>query len=41
MEEILTIMNKGEDNLSEVEGNRLLLMALAAERFENLHYPFP
>ncbi|REA57794.1 transcriptional regulator [Dyadobacter luteus] len=41
MKEILTLMNKGEGNLSENETNKLRQMAIAAEEYEDLHYPLP
>ena len=41
MKEILTLMNKGEGNLSEEEVNKLRTMALSAEKYEDTHYPFP
>ena len=41
MKEILTLMNKGEGNLSEEEVNKLRNMALSAEKYEDTHYPLP
>jgi HTH-type transcriptional regulator/antitoxin HigA len=41
MKEILTLMNKGEGNLSENETNKLRQMAIAAEEYEDLHYRLP
>jgi HTH-type transcriptional regulator/antitoxin HigA len=41
MKEILTLMNKGEGNLSENETRKLRDMAIAAEEYEDLHYPLP
>lgn len=41
MKEILTLMNKGEGNLSEQEVNKLRTMALSAEKYEDTHYPLP
>lgn len=41
MKEILALMNKGEGNLSENETHKLRQMAIAAEEYEDLHYPLP
>ena len=41
MKEILSLMNKGEDNLSKTEEWKLRKMAVAAEEFEDNHYPLP
>ena len=39
MKEILALMNKGEENLSKTETWKLQKMAVAAEAFEDMHYP--
>ncbi|WP_031526430.1 helix-turn-helix domain-containing protein [Dyadobacter crusticola] len=41
MAEILTLMNRGEGNLSKTEQEKLRKMAIAAEAFEDTHYPLP
>lgn len=41
LEEILVLMNKGEGNLSTAELKKLRSMAVAAEVYEEIHYPFP
>ncbi|MCF0063359.1 helix-turn-helix transcriptional regulator [Dyadobacter chenwenxiniae] len=41
MKEILSLMNKGEGNLSKTEAWKLRKMAVAAEEFEDVHYPLP
>jgi antitoxin component HigA of HigAB toxin-antitoxin module len=41
MTEIFTLMDKGEGNLSKLEVSKLRKMALAAEAFEDIHYPLP
>ena len=41
MKEILSLMNKGEGNLSKTEEWKLRKMAVAAEEFEDNHYPLP
>ena len=41
MKEILALMNKGEGNLSENEVKKLRQMAIAAEEYEDIHYPLP
>ncbi|NIJ54439.1 helix-turn-helix domain-containing protein [Dyadobacter arcticus] len=41
MKEILALMNKGEGNLSKNEVWKLQKMAVAAEEFEDIHYPLP
>lgn len=41
MKDILTLMNKGEGNLSKMEIQKLKNMAEAAEAFEDTHYPLP
>ncbi|WP_215233077.1 helix-turn-helix domain-containing protein [Dyadobacter linearis] len=41
MEEIYGLMSRGEQNLSEVETEKLRVMAIAAEQYEELHFPFP
>lgn len=38
MEEILVLMNKGEENLSESELDEILEMALLAQAYEKEHY---
>ncbi|MFC1226596.1 helix-turn-helix domain-containing protein [Pedobacter sp. BG31] len=35
MVEVYSLMNKGEDNLSDTELNRLQILSLEAERYEN------
>ncbi len=39
MEEILALMNKGEEELTENECKKLRSMALAAQEYEQKHYP--
>ena len=41
MKDILTLMNKGEGNLSPTEVQKLKTMSLAAEKYEDKHYPLP
>ncbi|MCE6987959.1 type II toxin-antitoxin system HigA family antitoxin [Dyadobacter sp. CY323] len=41
MKEIFSLMNKGEGNLSKNEEWKLRKMAVAAEEFEDNHYPLP
>ncbi|GGH49412.1 helix-turn-helix domain-containing protein [Dyadobacter endophyticus] len=41
MDEIYELMNRGEDNLTEDETNKLRAMAIAAEKYEEIHFPFP
>ncbi len=41
MQEINTLMKKGEKNLSPAELNRLRRMAEAAEAYEDIHDPLP
>lgn len=41
MSEILTLMNKGEGNLSRAEGTKLREMALAAQAYEKSIYTIP
>ncbi|MEO6285348.1 MAG: helix-turn-helix domain-containing protein [Dyadobacter sp.] len=41
MGEIRTLMDKGEGNLSASEVSKLRNMAVAAEEFEDFHYPLP
>ena len=41
MSEILTLMNKGEGNLSKTETNKLREMALAAQAYEKSIYTIP
>jgi len=41
MEEIYGLMSRGEANLSEAETERLRIMAVAAEQYEEIHFPFP
>ena len=41
MEEILSLMNKGEGNLTPAETEKLRNMALAAEAYEDRYYPMP
>lgn len=41
MDEILTLMNKGEGNLTKKESNQLRSMALAAQAYEKSIYTIP
>jgi HTH-type transcriptional regulator/antitoxin HigA len=41
MGEISSLMDKGEGNLTQSEVTKLRNMAVAAEEFEDFHYPFP
>ncbi len=41
MKNILTLMNKGEGNLSPAEVQKLKTLAIAAEKYEDTHYPLP
>lgn len=41
MDEIYDLMNRGEGNLSEDETNKLQAMVIAAEAYEDKHFPFP
>ena len=41
MDEIHDLMRKGEDNLTEEEMGKLGRMAIAAEAYEDMHFPFP
>ena len=41
MDEIYELMNRGEGNLTEDETNKLQAMAIAAEKYEDIHFPFP
>ena len=41
MKDILTLMNKGEGNLPPTEVQKLKTMSLAAEKYEDKHYPLP
>lgn len=41
MDEIYELMNRGEANLTEAEKDKVRDMALAAEAYEDEHFPFP
>nr|WP_295923193.1 helix-turn-helix domain-containing protein [uncultured Dyadobacter sp.] len=41
MDEIHELMTRGEGNLTEDETNKLRAMAIAAEKYEEIHFPFP
>ncbi|MGV3600405.1 MAG: helix-turn-helix domain-containing protein [Dyadobacter fermentans] len=41
MDEIYELMNRGEGNLSEDETNKLQAMVIAAEKYEDIHFPYP
>lgn len=41
MDEIYELMNRGEANLSETEKDKVYEMAVAAEAYEDKHFPFP
>jgi HTH-type transcriptional regulator/antitoxin HigA len=41
MDEIYELMTRGEGNLTEDETNKLQAMAIAAEKYEEIHFPFP
>jgi HTH-type transcriptional regulator/antitoxin HigA len=41
MGEISSLMDKGEGNLTQSEVTKLRNMAVAAEEFEDFHYPLP
>jgi antitoxin component HigA of HigAB toxin-antitoxin module len=41
MDEIYELMNRGEANLSETEKDKVHAMAVAAEAYEDEHFPFP
>jgi len=41
MDEIYELMSRGEGNLTEEETNKLQSMAIAAEKYEEIHFPFP
>lgn len=41
MDEIYELMNRGEANLSEAEKDKVREMAVAAEAYEDKHFPFP
>jgi HTH-type transcriptional regulator/antitoxin HigA len=41
MYEIYELMTRGEGNLTEDETNKLQAMAIAAEKYEEIHFPFP
>jgi antitoxin component HigA of HigAB toxin-antitoxin module len=41
MDDIYTLMNKGEANLTETEKDKVRAMAIAAETYEDTHFPFP
>ncbi|WP_342083754.1 helix-turn-helix domain-containing protein [Dyadobacter sp. OTU695] len=41
MDEIYELMNRGEANLTEAEKDKVRDMALAAEAYEDKHFPFP
>ena len=41
MDEIYDLMCKGEGNLTEEEAEKLGRMAIAAEAYEDIHFPFP
>jgi len=41
MKEIDALMKKGEENLSQIELERLRTMAEAAENYEDIHEPLP
>ncbi|SDG64697.1 Helix-turn-helix domain-containing protein [Dyadobacter soli] len=41
LEELNTLMKKGEENISDAEADRIEALALAIEAYEDIHYPFP
>lgn len=41
MDEIYELMKRGEMNLTEAEKDKVRQMALAAEAYEDKHFPFP
>ncbi len=41
MDEIYELMNRGESNLTEAEKDKVREMAVAAEAYEDKHFPFP
>jgi HTH-type transcriptional regulator/antitoxin HigA len=41
MEEIYGLMSRGETKLTEAETERLRIMAVAAEQYEESHFHFP
>lgn len=41
LEELNTLMKKGEENISDVEADKIEVLALAIQAYEDIHYPFP
>ncbi|ACT93355.1 helix-turn-helix domain-containing protein [Dyadobacter fermentans] len=41
LEEVNTLMKKGDDLISDEEADRVEELALAIQAYEDVHYPFP
>ncbi|MCF0073953.1 hypothetical protein LZD49_25960 [Dyadobacter sp. CY261] len=41
LEELNTLMKKGEENISDAEADRIEVLALAIQAYEEIYYPFP
>lgn len=41
LDELNTLMKKGDDHISDEEADRVEILALAIQAYEKVHYPFP
>lgn len=41
MDELNSLMKKGDENISDEEADRVEMLALAIQAYEKIHYPFP